>query len=226
MARKQPVADTRRIAAVDFYGALQRALDSAQRQLARADNAFADFVVKEFKVDAAVRLRISALGVLQFELADEMMRADSVSRISLTLAAVAKPGGDAHSRNLLQTDLTALADLAWLPPVLVAQLAEHDIRTVSEFLGFAADARLSAQIVPLLKVRAADVQKWAERLRLLVLPQMNAAYLELLGKHGIQSLVDLAEASDDAVAKLRLPADLLACWREEAKQRKNQYAMS
>jgi hypothetical protein len=232
-AREQPmpeasplaVIDGRRVAAVDFYGALQRALDTAQRQLSRADNDFADFVVKEFKVDAAVRLRISALGVLQFELADETMRADSISRISLTLAAVAKTGSDALPRNLVQTDATTLSDLTWLPPALVAQLAQHDIRTVSEFLGVVADARVSAQIVPLLKVRSTDVQRWVERMRMLVLPQMNAAHLEVLGKHGIQSLGALADLSDDAFADLQrktspdVAAELLARWREESKQR-------
>lgn len=160
-----PLPDRQKVAAVDFYGALQRSLDAAQRQLSSSDNGFADFVVKEFKVDAAVRLQMSALGVLQFVLADETMSADTVSRVSLTLAAVAKPDGQTAPRNVAQLDLTALSDLSWLPPALVEQLAKHEIRTVSEFLGMVADARLFTQIVPLLGNRAADIQQWAERMR-------------------------------------------------------------
>ena len=57
-------AERKKLAAADFYGALQRTLDATQRQLSSANNAFADFVVKEFKIDAAVQLSINELGMV------------------------------------------------------------------------------------------------------------------------------------------------------------------
>src|SRR4051794_14266069 len=56
--------DQKKLAASDFYGALQRSLDALQRRLSNANNAFADFVVKEFKIDAAVQIQVNELGVL------------------------------------------------------------------------------------------------------------------------------------------------------------------
>jgi hypothetical protein len=170
----EPVSvERRKLAAADFYSALRRSLDAVQRQLSSANNAFADFVVKEFKIDAAVQMSINELGVLQLVLADDTMAPQSLSRISLTLAAVAKAQDGTPPPSMANADLTALADLGWLPPGVVAQLAAFDIKSVSEFLGLVADARFATQIVSVLRVKRADAARWANQMRLLELPGMT-----------------------------------------------------
>lgn len=219
-----PLPEERRLAAVDLFSALQRALDAGQRQLSSANNAFVDFVVKEFKVDAAVQLQMSGLGVVQFLLADDTTAPGSVSRVSLTLAAVAKTPNETTPQDLTQADLTTLADLTWFPAELVALLATNEVRTVSELLGVVADARLSARLIPLLKKPRADIAQWADRMRLLELPRMTVPAVEALGKLGILSIADLARLGDDAFAELQrkaapgLPAELLTQWREASRR--------
>ena len=212
------------LAAADFYAALQKSLDALQRQLSNANNSFADFVVKDFNIDAAVQIRINELGVLQLSFADDSMAAQSISRISLTLAAVAKaPPADATAPVASTADFTALSDVPWLPPALTAKLAENDVKTAAEFLGLVADARLTSQVVSMLKVKRADLGRWADQMRLLDLPGMTVQYAAILGDNGVQSIADLAALSDKALAEFarstaaHLPGDLLTSWREAAK---------
>ena len=213
------------IAAADFYAALQRSLDAMQRRLSCANNAFADFVVKEFKVDAAVQLGFNELGVLQFVLADDTMPPGSLSHLSLTLAAVAKHSDEETVPETSgKADDTALADLAWLPLQLVEQLAQSEVKTVSEFLGLVADARISTQIASLLKVRRAEIGRWADRMRLLQLPGMTAAAVDALGEEGIVAVDDLARLDDTRIGDLArkprrdLPQALWEQWRDTARQ--------
>jgi hypothetical protein len=214
--------ERRKFAAADFYSALQRSLDAVQRQLSGANNAFADFVVKEFKVDAAVQISINEVGVLQLAPADDAMAPQSVSRISLTLAAVAKAQDQSPPRNMAKTDVTALADLDWLPPQLVAQLGAFDIRTVSEFLGLVADARFATQIVSALKVERVEAGRWAERMRLLELPGMTVAYVQVLGKFGVNAIADIAKLGEKEIGELQrkapkdLTIEMLTKWRDAA----------
>jgi hypothetical protein len=218
-----PAPQRKKLAAADFYSALQRSLDAVQRQLSRANNTFADFVVKEFKVDAAVQMNINEMGVLQLALADDAMTPDSVSRISLTLAAVAKTPDQAPCKDMARTDLTALADLTWLPPQLAAQLAQYEIKTASEFLQLVADARLVTQIVSLLKIQRTDIGRWANQMRLLELPGMTVQDVRVLGELQIYAVTDLAQLSDKAVGDLvkkaprTLTAERLAKWVDAAK---------
>ena len=157
-------------------------------------------------------------------LADDTMPPQSVSRLSLTLAAVAKAPGASQPQNLATADATALADLTWLPPQLAAQLAQYEIKTGSEFLGLVADARLVTQFVSLLKVRRADVGRWANRMRLLELPGMTLEYVQVLGDLGLNGIDDLAKLSDKAIADLAqkapkiLTTGLLTTWRDAANQ--------
>lgn len=218
-------SDRQALVAADFYSALQRTLDTIQRQLSSANNSFADFVVKEFKVDAAVQLQLNGLGVLQLVLADDAMTPESISRMSLTLAAVAKIADDSVPRNLALADATPLADLHWLPPQLVTQFAQYEIKTAAEFLGVVADARLLTQIVARSGSQRSDLDRWSQQMRLLELPCMTVAYLDALNQLGIHSLGDLANLSDDALSDLQrrsssmLSTELLTKWRDAAKQR-------
>jgi hypothetical protein len=216
--------ERQKLAAVDFYGALQRVLDAAQRNLSTANNPFADFVVKELKVDAAVQLQVNALGVLLFVPADDSMTPESVSRVSLTLAAVAKTAGDSMPRDLVEADATPLSDLRWLPPFLVNQLAQYEVKTAADFLGLAADARLSTTIVSVLKQDRADLVRWTNQMQLLQLPSMTSQFVDTLDRFEIRGFADLAQMSDDVIAKLprtapTLTTQLLILWRDSAKQR-------
>jgi hypothetical protein len=214
--------ERKKFAAADFYSALQRSLDAMQRQLSSANNAFADFVVKEFKVDAAVQMSINELGVLQLVPADDTMAPQSVSRVLLTLAAVAKPQEGSPPRSMVKADATALADVSWLPPQLVAQLAASDIKTVSEFLGLVADARFATQIVSALKLQRADAGRWANQMRLLELAGMTTEYVAMLGELGINAVSDLAALGEKDIADLlrkapkKLTTEMLAKWRDAA----------
>jgi hypothetical protein len=216
--------ERKKLAAVDFYSALQRSLDAVQRQLSRANNTFADFVVKEFTIDTAVQMNINELGVLQFVLADDAMIPQSVSRVSLTLAAVAKSPDESQPQNMATADVTALADLTWFPPRLAAQLAQYEVKTASEFLGLVADARLAAQIVSLLKVQRADLGRWANRMRLLELPELTVQDVRVLGELGIYAITDLAGLSERAIIDLQrkapktLTKEMLAQWCAAANQ--------
>jgi hypothetical protein len=201
-------AERKKLAAADFYSALQRSLDTVQRQLSSANNAFADFVVKEFKIDAAVQMNINELGVLQLVLADDTMAPQSVSRVSLALAAVAKAQDDSQPQSMAKADMTALADLPWLPPQLVAQLAQFDVKTASEFLGLVADARFATKIVASLKVQRADVGRWANQMRLLELPGMTTEYVRTLSELGLHAVADLAGLGEKEVLSLKLPKAL------------------
>jgi hypothetical protein len=222
-ARPTP-PERKKLVATDFFSALQRSLDAVQRQLSSANNMFADFVVKEFKVDAAVQMGINELGVLQLVLADDTMTPPSVSRVSLTLAAVAKISDGSLPKSMVKADATALMDLTWLPPKLAAQLAQYEVRTVSEFLGLVADARFATQIVSLLKVRRADIARWANQMRLLELPGMTVHYAEVLSELGIYGIADLAQLSEKAIIDLQrraskvLTKEMLGTWHDAAKQ--------
>lgn len=191
-----PPQERTKLAATDFYGALQRSLDTMQRQLSTANNPFADFVVKEFKVDAAVQIKVNELGVLQLMLADDAMPAQSVSRVSLTLAAVAKVADETVPMKMSGADATPLSDMTWLPPRLITQLAQYEVKTASEFLGLVADARFSTQIVSLLKVKRADAGRWANQMRLLELPGMTTSNVAALGRAGVFAVADLAQLSE------------------------------
>jgi hypothetical protein len=213
--------ERKKLAAADFYSALQRSLDTVQRQLSSANNAFADFVVKEFKIDAAVQMNINELGVLQLVLADDTMAPQSVSRVSLALAAVAKAQDDSRPQSLAKADMTALADLPWLPPQLVAQLAQFDVKTASEFLGLVADARFATQIVASLKFQRADVGRWANQMRLLELPGMTTEYVRILSELGLFAIADLAGLGEKEILSLKLPkaltTEMLMKWHDAAK---------
>jgi hypothetical protein len=214
----------KRLAAADFFSALQRSLDAVQRQLSSANNAFADFVVKEFNIDAAVQMSTNELGVLQLVLADDTMPPHSVSRVSLTLAAVAKIPDESSPKNMVRADATALTDLSWLPRQLVAQMAQYEIKTVSEFLGLVADARFSTQIVSLLKTQRADLGRWANQMRLLQLPGMTVQEVRVLGDLRIYSMSDLAQLSEKAILDLQrrasktLTHEKLVRWHDAAKE--------
>jgi Domain of unknown function (DUF4332) len=214
----------KKLAAADFYSALQRSLDAVQRQLSSANNTFADFVVKEFKIDAAVQMHLNELGVLQLVLADDTMTPHSVSRVSLTLAAVAKMPEESPPNNMVTADVTALADLSWLPPQLATHLAKNEVKTVSEFLGLVSDARFSTQIASLLKVRRADIGRWANQMRLLELPGMTVQFVEILGQLRIHAIADLARLTAKAIVALQrkaaktLTKEMLVKWRDAAKR--------
>jgi hypothetical protein len=216
--------ERKKIAAADFYGALQRNLNALQRQLSSANNAFPDFVVKEFKIDAAVQMNVNELGVLQLVFADDTMTALSVSRISLTLGAVAKAQYEPLASNMARAELTALTDLTWLPPTLVEQLAGYEVKTAAEFLGLVADARFATQIASLLKVQRADIGRWASQMRLLELPGMTAQTLAALGELKIYAVADLAQLGEKDIVELQkkapktLTVEILAKWRDAAKQ--------
>lgn len=216
--------ERKKLAAADFYSALQRSLDAVQRQLSGANNAFADFVVKEFKIDAAVQMSLNELGVLHLVLADDTMAPQSVSRVSLTLAAVAKIPDESPPENMVKADLTALADLTWLPPQLATQLAQYEIKTASEFLGLVADARFATQIASLLKVRRVDIGRWSNQMRLLGLPEMTAQHVGILGELGIHAIADLAQLSEQAIVDLQqkvpkaLTKESLVQWRAAARK--------
>ncbi|MFN0069693.1 MAG: DUF4332 domain-containing protein [Limisphaerales bacterium] len=224
VAPEVALPDRRKLAATDFYGAFQRSLDALQRQLSSANNAFADFVVKEFKAEAAVQIHFNEMGVLQLVPADDTMTPASVSRISLTLAAVAKTPDESVPQNMGRADATALADLSWLPPQLVAQLAQYEIKTASEFLGLVADARFTTQIASLLKVERAEIGRWANRVRLLALPAMTIQHIGLMGELGIGTIADMAQLRNKAIAVLQrkapeaLTIKLLVQWRNAARQ--------
>ena len=198
--------ERKKLAAADFYGALQRTLDATQRQLSSANNAFADFVVKEFKIDAAVQVSLNELGILQLTLADDTMAAQSVSRVSLTLAAVAKITEQSSSNSVVKADVTPLAELAWLPPQLVALLAQYEVKTASEFLGLVADARFSTQIASLLKITREDIGRWSNQMRLLELPGMTTEGARVLGELGVGAVADLAKLDDKALAEFQKKA--------------------
>lgn len=210
------------LAAVDFFSALQRSLDAGQRQLSTANNAFADFVVKEFTIDAALQMNVNELGVLQLMLADDTMSPQSVSRVSMTLAAVAKAPDGSPPESTARADVTPLADLNWMPPATVEQLAQYDIKTASEFLGLIADARFSTQITSLLKVDRADSGRWANQVRLLELPEITPEAVGQLGQLGIFTYSDLAALDENAISGLQgqlpptIPPELLAKWRDSA----------
>lgn len=220
------VSDVKKISAPDFYNALQRSLDAMQRQLSAADNAFADFVVKEFKVDAAVQMYVNELGVLQLITASEETPSAAVSRLSLTLVAVAK-ASDSVQPNI-RYDALALSDVKWLPATLVDEIAKFDIKTVSEFLGVVADARMTARLVSMLKVKRSDLGIWTEQLRLLNLPGMTVAAahgLDQLGIRRFADLIDLPESKIEQLLKIRsaivkgnITKDLLLQWQEAAKR--------
>jgi hypothetical protein len=220
-----PPPQRKKLAAADFYSALQRSLDAVQRQLSSANNTFADFVVKEFKVEAAVQMNINELGVLQFALADDAMRPESMSRLSLTLAAVAKTPEESPCQDMAKADVTALADLTWLPPQLAAQLAQFEIKTASEFLGLVADARLLAQIAALLKLQRADIGRWANQMRLLELPGITIQDVRALGELQIYAVSDLAQLTEKIISELvkkapkNLTAEMLAKWVDAAKRK-------
>jgi hypothetical protein len=221
-----PPSGRKKLAAADFYSALQRSLDTVQRQLSSANNTFADFVVKEFKIDAAVQVNTNELGVLQLVLADDNMSPHSVSRLSLTLAAVAKiPDQAAPPQNMVKADVTALSDLDWLPPQLIAELAKYEVKTAAEFLGLVSDARFTTQIVSLLKLQRADLGRWANQMRLLELPGITLPAVRALTELGISAVADLANLSDKALAEFErkapetLPRETLVSWREAAKSR-------
>jgi|GEM_PF-4687004 len=221
---KGTLPERKKLPAADFFSALQRNLDAVQRQLSSANNAFADFVVKEFKIEAAVQMNLNELGVLQLVPADDTMSPQSVSRVSLTLAAVAKMTDEAPPKDMLRADATALADLTWLPPRLVAQLAQYEVKTAGEFLGLVADARFSTQIASLLKVQRADIGRWANQMRLLDLPGMTVQEVRVLGDLGIYTVTDLATLGEKAIVDLQrrasktLTKETLVKWREAAKQ--------
>jgi hypothetical protein len=224
VAANGTLPERKKLPAADFFSALQRNLDAVQRQLSSANNAFADFVVKEFKIEAAVQMTINELGVLQLVPADDAMTPQSVSRVSLTLAAVAKIPDESPPKNMVRADATALADLTWIPPQLVAQLAQYEVKTASEFLGLVADARFSTQIVSLLRVQRADIGRWANQMRLLELPEMAPQYVGVLGELGIYTIADLAQLNEKAIADLQQKAsktftkEMLVKWRDAAKQ--------
>ena len=221
----QAAPERQKLAAVDFYSALQRVLDAAQRNLSGANNPFADFVVKELKVDAAVQLQVNPLGVLLFVPADDAMTPESVSRVSLTLAAVARTAGDSMPQDLVEADATPLTDFPWLPPPMVKQLADNEIKTAADFLGLVADARFSTTIISVLKQDRSDIVRWANQMQLLQLPSMTSQSLDALDKFGIRSFVDLRQMSDDVIANLQrqaaptLTTQLLILWRDSARQR-------
>jgi hypothetical protein len=212
------------IAAADFLGALRRNLDALQRQLAMANNSFADFVVKEFRVDVAVQMRVNEMGVLQLVMADDDMHPQSVSRLYLTLAAVAKPVDSAPPLGQTRADLTPLADLTWLPPAVLAKCAQYEIRTAAEFLGLVADARLTTQITSMLKVGRAALGRWANWIRMLELPGISSTDVVLLAENGVEDTADLAAMSDKALGVLekrigaRISPDLLRKWRNLSKE--------
>lgn len=211
----------KKLAAADYFSALRRSLDGLQRQLSDADNAFADFIVKEFKIEAAVQMEINDLGVLQFVMADDAMPAQAVSRISLTLGAVAKAEEQSPSRNLTALDRAALGDLTWLPPRLADELARYEIRTAAEFLGLVADARFTTQITTMLKTNREEIGRWANQTRLLQLPEMTASDIELLAQFQIYSLADLGKLDEKSIAAMLRKAGrwteiLLIGWRDAA----------
>jgi len=212
-----------KVAAADFFSALQRSLDAVQRQLSSANNAFADFVVKEFAIDAAVQLQTNDLGVLQLVLADDTMSAPSVSRLSVTLAAVAKASDEAPTKTMAVADATSLADLAWLPAQVAAQLAPYQIKTVSEFLGLVADARFSTQLTSMLKVKRDEIARWANQMRLLELPGMTVQCVGTLAEFGIRALAELSALNEKTIADLgkKTPqgftTEMLTKWSEAAR---------
>ena len=219
-----PLPERKKLAAADFYSALQRSLDGMQRRLSASNNAFADFVVKEFRIDAAVQIQVNDLGILQLIPADDNMSASSISRLSLSLAAVAKAQSDPLLHDAVAADATSLVDLTWLAPGLAAQLAEHEVRTVSEFLGLVSDARLCAQFTSLLKVRRADIGRWTSQMRLLQLPGMTIQNIVVLAKAKIFSPTDIAGLTNEAFGALQrkttstISPETLMRWRESTKQ--------
>ena len=174
-------------------------------------------MVKEFTIDAAVQTTVNELGVLQFVLADDTMPPQSVSRVSITLAGVAKAQDETVPKSVV-ADGTPLVDLPWLPPSLASQLAQYEIKTAAEFLGLVADARFAAQITSLLKVRREEIGRWANQMRLLELPGMTIGCAGILGELGIFAVADLAQLSDEAMAALqrkaakKLTPEMLAKW--------------
>jgi hypothetical protein len=148
-----------------------------------------------------------------------------LSRLSVTLAAVAKAPDNAPTKSLAMADATSLAELTWLPAQVAAQLAPYQVKTVSEFLGLVADARFSAQLTSMLKVRRDEIGRWANQMRLLELPGMTVQYVGTLAEFGIRTLDELRSLTKKGIAALgkrtapRLTTEMLTKWSEAARPR-------
>jgi hypothetical protein len=101
-------------------------------------------------------------------------------------------------------DGAPLTDIPWLPSQLAAQLSKYDIRTASELLGVVSDARMTAQVITMLKVRRADLGRWADQTRMLELPGASIEIVNALGRVGVSSIAALAHLGDEELDRIRM----------------------
>jgi len=193
------------IAAIDFFSALARSLDALQRQLANANNTFADFVVKEFRLDTPVALKVDSLGAVSFVLPTEETKPETLTRLAMVLSPVAK-APDAPSvfsaEDQRLSDQTPIAETPYIPLEKINRLRGSSIATVGDFLGVAADVRFSAALESMLATTRKEIGAWADRIRLASAGRLTMRQMEILEKEGIVSLATMASISAETRARL------------------------
>jgi hypothetical protein len=191
--------DSKPIAAIDFYSALSRSLDALQRQLANANNTFADFVVKEFRLETPVALSVDALGAVSFTLPTADSKPETLTRLSMLLNPVAK-APDAvsvvNAEDQRVSDLTPIDESPYIPKDKLERLRGSSIATVGDFLGVAADVRFSAALESMLASTRKQIGEWVDRIRLASAGKLTRREMEILASVKINSLSEVAAMSD------------------------------
>jgi hypothetical protein len=183
----------------DLASALQGAVDSLQGRLSSLDNPVSNFAVKEFRLEAQVRVDVNALGQIGYRFARPGEN-EALSRLTLDLVPLPKPSSDGPPPACVPLSILGLDSIEGLTQEARRVLHENQIFSVQDFLTAGTRVRSRVELRRLLGEERERLGLCLAQAELLSVPGLTPPVARVLSEAGFRGLADLAASSSGTVA--------------------------
>lgn len=183
----------------DLASALQGAVDSLQGRLSSLDNPVSNFAVKEFRLEAQVRVDVDALGRIGYRFA-RPGEDEALSRLTLDLVPLPKPSSDGPPPASVPLSNLGLDSIEGLTQEARRVLHENRIFSVQDFLAAGTRVRSRVELRRLLGEERERLGLYLAQAELLSVPGVTPPMARALSEAGFRGVADLAAGSAAAVA--------------------------
>ena len=190
----------------DLASALQRTVDRLQSELASLSNPVSNFAVKDFRLETALTVSITELGIIEYRLLQPGSNVDpnSISKLTLSLAPIEKQRPEGTLSPLLFQPNQDLAVIG-MNDGLRQILEQNHIFTIGEFRSAVMRAQVRATLIASEQTTQQELALLQARAELELLIGVDRNIAGLLIAANIDSLQALARSTPEGL-QLILPS--------------------
>jgi hypothetical protein len=188
----------------DLASALQGAVDSLQGRLSSLDNPVSNFAVREFRLEAQVKVDVDALGRIGYRF-PRPGETEALSRLTLDLVPLPKPSSDGPPPASVPLSTLGLDAVEGLTQEARRVLHENRIFSVQDFLAAGTRVRSRVELRRLLGEEREKLGLCLAQAELLSVPGVTPPMARALSEAGFRGLADLAAGTSATVAAATRP---------------------